>query len=195
MSRLRGIGLVEALAALAIVGALLAALSGVLFQGAELALRQDRIATRADRQLAALRLIEARLANVVLVADPRSLRQPLFDLRPNNLRFVSRFLPPGPVQGLYLTEISSDGTRLTVTLSDWPDARDREVMVMEPGALRFEAVGMDALVDGLPRAVALQWAGGRAQLPLGQQYPLACVRDPAPAALDAGALACPGGGL
>lgn len=188
----RGFTLVETLAALAITGALLAVLSGVLFQAAIGAERQDALATQTEAASAARLLIKARLDAIALVADRAGAREPDFEISAQRLVFVSRFAPPAPLRGLWEVTINADTDRLDVILEDWPDARQRETLILDVPGVQFAAAGMDGIVKGLPRAVILSLPSGPVWLDLGAQLPLDCVLVLPPAAREAGGLLCPG---
>lgn len=190
--RLRGVGLIEALIALAIVGGLLAVLSTVLFQAAVSAERQEAYDARAETEAAARHLLQARLAAIALVAESEGARRPLFEIGDRRLVFVTRFMAPAPISGLWRITLDAGPEALTVTLTDWPEAREEERIVLPLGDVRFAPEGMDALVDGLPRAVLMRLPGGAVRLPLGAELPLDCVLALAPPALAAGGLLCPG---
>lgn len=189
---LRGMGLVEALIALAIVGGLLAVLSTVLFQAAVSAERQAIHDSRAETETATRHLLQARLEAIALVAESEGARRPLFEVGDRRLVFVTRFIAPAPLSGLWRIAFEAGPEALTVTLTDWPDAREEERIDLPLGGVRFAPEGMGALVEGLPRAIVMALPGGPVRLRLGAELPLDCVLAVAPPALAAGALACPG---
>lgn len=188
----RGFTLVETLAALAITGALLAVLSGVLFQAALGAERQDALATRNEAASAARLLIQARLDAIALVADRAGAREPRFEIGAQRLVFVSRFAPPAPLRGLWEVTFTANADTLDIVLEDWPDARQRETLTLDVPGIQFTAAGMDSIVKGLPRAVILSLPSGPVWLELGAHLPLDCVLTLPPAAHEEGGLLCPG---
>lgn len=192
--RLRGFGLVETLAALAVTGALLGLLSGVLFQAATAAEKQDKITDRIEAETAARLMLGARLDSIALVAEEAGARRPHFEVSTSRLVFVTQFAPRAALTGLWEVTVDTSEDDLRVTLRDWPKLRSVETVSLSVPGVRFAAEGMDAVAEGLPMAVVMDLPSGLVRLPLGAHLPLDCILRLEPPQRGAHALLCPGQG-
>lgn len=187
---LRGLTLIEALAALLIVAGVLALMGGFVFQVARASDQTQRHAANPSRDF--LALLEARLEHIVLVADPNRPRVPLFEVRPDRLAFVTRFVPPAGQVGLTYIEIVADADVATITLTSWPRATQTSRVTQAAPGLRFAATDTKAAV-GIPTGITVTLDGGAATVvPLGTQLPLDCVFTQRATAPRSAGLPCPG---